>query len=247
MGNRREPLGGRGLPWPSLRLDRARMVLHSTSCFCFVGRERRWWCLKKKKYCKRRGVLGENAGVGLGEEGAEDSDESRARAGLVLRELAQPPTSGDIRSSWLSFARAARRGLRGGPLGLATASGGDSGARSRPPGQLCRFLPSPNKGLLSGQSSLLFFITGLMCGFLPTQLSFLGSDDSPRTCPIKPCSPARQGVPPTVPSLVSREQMVWSHRAVRHRHPSCLRAEAAAVGASVCGDRFLFFLYLLLG
>lgn len=161
-------------------------------------------------------------------------------------ELAQLPTPGDVRASWLSFALASptrpeegtrtrhciRRGLRE-LRAVLRVSGGVS-------------CPSPSKALLSVQSSFLFFIVGLMCGFLPTQLSFLGSDDSPRTCPMKPCSPARQGIPPTAPSLVSREQMVWSRRAVRHCHPSRLWAEAAAVSC-LSGDRFLFYLYLLLG
>lgn len=159
--------------------------------------------------------------MGLGEEGAEDSDESRVRAGLVLREPAQPPTSGDVRSPWLSFAWAARRGLRGGPLGLATASGGDSGVRSRPPGQLCRFLPLPQqRSALRAKFPFVFYYrVDVWVSANPAKLSWLrrlptdvphktlqpGPPRRPSHCPLPGQQGADgvepQGCPPPPPLL----------------------------------------------
>lgn len=111
-----------------------------------------------------------------------------------------------------------RRGLRRGPPGLAAASGGDSGGAEPSTRSAVGF---PSEGLLSVQSSLSCCVIGLTCAFLPTPLSFLGSDDSPRTCPwnlaARPAGPPSRG-----PALLSREQAVRSHRAARQRLPSRL-------------------------
>lgn len=77
------------------------------------------------------------------------------------------------------------------PQYLSLRPAGDQGAQISPSGQfLGGFVTFPSKGSLSGQSSFLFFITELMCGFLPTQQSFLGFSSSPRTCSVKPHGPA---------------------------------------------------------
>lgn len=177
------------------------------------------------------------AATGRGEGGARAA-ELAARPGSPLSAVSGAP---GFLLPWPP-----RRGPRRGPLGLAAASGGDSGGAEPSTRSAVGF---PSEGLLSVQSSLSCCVIGLTCAFLPTQLSFLGSDDSPRTCPWNLAArPAGASLPRSRPGQQGAGGAEPPGRPPAP--PLSPRAEAAAVSClsvSVCGDRLLFFLYLLSG
>lgn len=167
--------------------------------------------------------------MGPGEEGAEGSDGSRRGRGAWLPVALASPTRPEEGTS--RTRRCVGRGLRG----------------RRAIHQVSRGVPQ--RGLLSVQSSLSCCVIGLTCAFLPTQLSFLGSDDSPRTCPWNLAArPAGASLPRSRPGQQGAGGAEPPGRPPAP--PLSPRAEAAAVSClsvSVCGDRLLFFLYLLSG